>query len=163
MSVWQNRSILIYQKHVRDHRSWTLVHSGRWNVLSSRACVSALPHLHEYCKCTELKVCCDRTLSLPLISWMLAASQGRCAYFDNLAAWNEWNHFVLYSSIFAYQIWFQRPQWLLNVIFCLKPLTECAELRSAFQLICTLFSSDPIINYKMWPEPALSFCLCTER
>lgn len=53
---------------------------------SSRACVSALAHLHAYCKCTELKVCCDRTLSLPLISWMLAASQGRCAYFDSLAA-----------------------------------------------------------------------------
>lgn len=40
-----------------------------------------------------------------------------------------------YRSIFTYQISFQRPQWLLNVIFYLKPLTECVELCSAFQLI----------------------------
>lgn len=67
---------------------------------SSRACVSTLPHLHTYCKWIELKVCCDRTLSIPLISWMLAASQERCAYFDTLACWNEWNRFVLLQQSF---------------------------------------------------------------
>lgn len=102
---WANRYVymrylffkcLFIRLEITELELWQAVYDEN----TSRACVSILPHLHGSCKWPELRVCCGHTLGLPLISWMLAASQGGCAYLDSLASWNDWNHCVLLQQYF---------------------------------------------------------------
>lgn len=116
---------------------------------TSHACVSALPHLHACCEWTELKVCGDRTLRLPLISWMLAASQGRCAYFDSLASWSEWNRFVLLQQYFHLADMVPETTVVIKCNILFKAFNWVRWTVFSFSINCSLFSSDPFILCKI--------------